>query len=113
MGRLVLLSVDGLRPDIYRAPESRHRFPNLAALEKAGASAEAVETIYPTTTYPAHATIVTGLPPRAHGIYSHLASLDPTEKARPWCWFAPRCGRRHCGTWRAPAAAGPPPSVGR
>ncbi|HMD83746.1 MAG TPA: ectonucleotide pyrophosphatase/phosphodiesterase, partial [Terriglobia bacterium] len=87
-GRLVLLSVDGLRPDIYRAPERRHRFPNLVALEKAGASAEAVETIYPSTTYPAHATIVTGLPPRAHGIYSHLASLDPTEKARPWCWFA-------------------------
>jgi predicted AlkP superfamily pyrophosphatase or phosphodiesterase len=58
------------------------------ALEKEGASAEAVETIYPSTTYPAHATIVTGLPPRAHGIYSHLASLDPTEKARPWCWFA-------------------------
>jgi len=86
--RLVLLSVDGLRPDIYRAPKRRHRFPNLAALDKAGASAEAVESIYPTTTYPAHATMVTGLPPRAHGIYSHLASLDPTEKARPWCWFA-------------------------
>jgi len=87
-GRLVVLSVDGLRPDIYRAPESRHRFPNLAAIEKAGASAEAVESVYPSTTYPGHATIVTGLPPRDHGIYSHLASLDPTEKARPWCWFA-------------------------
>ena len=86
--RLVLLSVDGLRPAVYCAPERRHRFPNLAALEKTGASAEAVESIYPTTTYPAHATIVTGLPPRAHGIYSHLASLDPTEKARSWCWFA-------------------------
>ena len=87
--RLIVLSVDGLRPDIYRAPESRHRFPHLAALEEAGASAEAVESIYPSTTYPAHATIVTGLSPRDHGIYSHLASLDPTEKARPWCWFAP------------------------
>jgi predicted AlkP superfamily pyrophosphatase or phosphodiesterase len=86
--RLVVLSVDGLRPDLYRAPGFRHRFPNLATLEKAGASAQAVESIYPTTTYPAHATIVTGLPPRAHGIYSHLASLDPTEKARQWCWFA-------------------------
>ena len=87
--RLIVLSVDGLRPDIYRAPEWRMRFPNLVALEKAGASAQAVESIYPSTTYPAHATIVTGLPPRTHGIYSHLASLDPTEKARPWCWFAP------------------------
>ncbi len=86
--KLIVLSVDGLRPDIYRAPEMRRRFPNLNELEKAGASAESVETVYPSTTYPAHATIVTGVAPRAHGIYSHLASLDPTEKARPWCWFA-------------------------
>jgi predicted AlkP superfamily pyrophosphatase or phosphodiesterase len=117
MGRLVLLSVDGLRPDIYRAAEMRQRFPNLAAIEKAGASAEAVETIYPSTTYPAHATIVTGLPPRAHGVYSHLASLDPTEKARPWCWFAPilkapalwdvaRASRRRTAALSWPVSAG-------
>lgn len=30
----------------YRAPECRHPFPNLLALEKAHASAEAVESIY-------------------------------------------------------------------
>ena len=86
--RLIVLSVDGLRPEIYRVPERQKRFPNFVSLEKAGAAAEAVETIYPSTTYPAHATIVTGAPPRVHGIYSHLASLDPTERARPWCWFA-------------------------
>jgi predicted AlkP superfamily pyrophosphatase or phosphodiesterase len=86
--KLVVLSIDGLRPAVYRTPERIHRFPNLAALEGSGASADAVESIYPTTTYPAHATIVTGLPPRAHGIYSHLASLDPTQKVRPWSWFA-------------------------
>jgi predicted AlkP superfamily pyrophosphatase or phosphodiesterase len=117
MGRLILLSVDGLRPDIYRAPESSPRFPNLVALEKAGASAEAVETIYPSTTYPAHATIVTGVAPRTHGIYSHLASLDPTEKARPWCWFAPvlkaptlwdlaRASRRRTAALSWPVTAG-------
>lgn len=86
--KLVLLSVDGLHPQVYRSAELRGRFPNLAEVESAGASAESVETIYPSTTYPAHATIVTGLPPRSHGIYSHLASLDPTDKHRPWCWFA-------------------------
>jgi len=102
--RLVVLSLDGLRPDIYRAPESSHRFPNLAAIEKEGASAEAVESIYPSTTYPAHATIVTGLPPCAHGIYSHLASLDPTEKARPWCWFA--AGLRAPALWNVARASG-------
>jgi len=115
--KLVLLSLDGLRPDIYRARGMDQRFPNLAALEKAGASAEAVETIYPSTTYPAHSTIVTGLPPRAHGVYSHLASLDPTEKARPWCWFAPvlkapalwdvaRASRRRTAALSWPVSAG-------
>ena len=115
--RLVVLSVDGLRPDIYRAAESRHRFPHLNALEASGASAEAVESIYPTTTYPAHATIVTGVPPRVHGVYSHLASLDPTEKARPWCWFAPalqvpalwdvaRASRRRTAALSWPVSAG-------
>ncbi len=118
-GRVVLLSVDGLKPGIYRAPESSHRFPNLLELEKAGASAESVETIYPSTTYPAHATIVTGVPPRTHGVYSHLASLDPTEKARPWYWYsrvlrAPalwdvaRASRRRTAALSWPVSAGAP-----
>jgi len=87
--RLIVLSVDGMRPDFYRRPkEFGLKVPNLLELVKVGASADLVESVYPTTTYPAHATLVTGVPPREHGIYSHLASLDPTEKARPWCWFA-------------------------
>jgi predicted AlkP superfamily pyrophosphatase or phosphodiesterase len=78
-----------MRPDFYRRPkEFGLKIPNLLELVERGASADAVESIYPTTTYPAHATLVTGVPPSTHGIYSHLASLDPTEKARPWCWFA-------------------------
>ena len=94
--RLVVLSVDGMRPDFYRWPkEFGLNIPNLRQLVEEGASADLVESVYPSTTYPAHATLVTGAPPSAHGIYSHLASLDPTEKARPWCWFA--------GTLRVPA----------
>ena len=85
----MVLSVDGMRPDFYRRPRDYGlKIPTLLGLVQSGASADAVESIYPTTTYPAHATLVTGVPPREHGIYSHLASLDPTEKARPWCWFA-------------------------
>ncbi len=87
--RLIVISVDGMRPDFYRRPDELGvRVPNLRKLVQSGASADAVESIYPSTTYPAHATLVTGVPPRVHGIYSHLASLDPGEKARPWMWFA-------------------------
>ena len=86
---LIVISLDGVRADLCRrTEESGLRLPNLRDLMATGASAEAVETIYPSTTYPAHATLVTGVPPRIHGIYSHLASLDPTERARPWHWFA-------------------------
>jgi len=87
--RLVVLCVDGMHPDFYRrTAELRPKVPNIQALALAGASADAMESVYPSTTYPAHATLVTGTPPRVHGIYSHLASLDPTDPARPWHWFA-------------------------
>jgi predicted AlkP superfamily pyrophosphatase or phosphodiesterase len=78
-----------MHPDLCRcASELGLKVPNLLELVERGASAEAVESVFPTTTYPAHATLMTGVTPNAHGIYSHLASLDPTEKARPWHWFA-------------------------
>jgi predicted AlkP superfamily pyrophosphatase or phosphodiesterase len=87
--RLIVLSVDGMHPDFYRrAKDFDVKIPNILGLVESGASADAVESVYPSTTYPAHATLVTGVPPRVHGIYSHLASLDPTETARPWHWFA-------------------------
>jgi predicted AlkP superfamily pyrophosphatase or phosphodiesterase len=116
--RLVLLSADGLRPDFYRrAKDFKLKVPNLLRLVESGASADAVESVYPTTTYPAHATLVTGVPPRLHGIYSHLASLDPTEKARPWCWFAqamrvPTLWDVARATGRKTAAIGWPVSAG-
>jgi len=78
-----------MRPDFYRQPRDVGlKIPNILDLIESGASADAVESVYPSTTYPAHATLVTGVLPRVHGIYSHLASLDPTETARPWHWFA-------------------------
>jgi predicted AlkP superfamily pyrophosphatase or phosphodiesterase len=87
--RAIVLSADGMRPDFYRrADKLGLKLPNLRKLVESGASADTVESVYPSTTYPAHATLVTGVRPRKHGIYSHLASLDPTEKARPWAWFA-------------------------
>ncbi|MCL5005867.1 MAG: ectonucleotide pyrophosphatase/phosphodiesterase [Acidobacteria bacterium] len=87
--RVVVVSADGMRPDFYRsASKFGLKIPNLRKLVVSGASADTVESVYPSTTYPAHATLVTGVLPRKHGIYSHLASLDPTDKARPWTWFA-------------------------
>ena len=94
-----------MRPDFYRRAKDNHlAIPNILELVATGASADAVESVYPSTTYPAHATLVTGVPPRAHGIYSHLASLDPTDPARSWHWFAPPL--RVPALWSAAQATG-------
>ncbi len=107
-----------MRPDFYRkAGDFGLKIPHILKLVETGASADAVQSVYPTTTYPAHATLVTGVPPSVHGIYSHLASLDPTEKSRPWTWFA--AGIRVPTLWdvgratgRKTAAVGWPVSAG-
>lgn len=102
---LIVLSVDGLRPELALSPdEFGLRVPNLRQLVASGTCAAKVVSVCPTTTYPAHATLVTGVPPRVHGVYSHLASRDPTERARPWNWFASTI--RVPTLWDAARAAG-------
>jgi predicted AlkP superfamily pyrophosphatase or phosphodiesterase len=87
--RLVVVSIDGLRSELLLRPDDfKLKIPTLRKLISMGASAKGVESVFPSTTYPAHATLVTGVPPRVHGIYSHLDSRDPSASARPWHWFA-------------------------
>jgi predicted AlkP superfamily pyrophosphatase or phosphodiesterase len=107
-----------MRPDFYRHPKNFGlKIPHILELVESGASADSVEGVYPSTTYPSHATLVTGVRPRQHGIYSHLASLDPTEKARPWTWFAraisvPTLWDAACSSGRKTAAIAWPVSAG-
>src|SRR5579875_2914329 len=92
--RTVILSADGMRPDFYRHPKKFGlKIPNILELVESGASADSAEGIYPSTTYPSHAPLVTGVRPRQHGIYSHLASLAPTTKAPPRTRSARAVGR--------------------
>jgi predicted AlkP superfamily pyrophosphatase or phosphodiesterase len=87
--RLVVLSIDGLMPEAYTAPD-RHGLmvPNLRRMVARGASASGVTSIFPTVTYPAHTTLATGAPPAVHGITSNRA-LDVDEKNQGgWRWYA-------------------------
>ena len=63
---VLLFSVDGLRPEIYR--DERWPAPVLQQLARGGAFALAVRSVFPALTYPAHATLVTGVLPARHGI---------------------------------------------
>jgi predicted AlkP superfamily pyrophosphatase or phosphodiesterase len=64
---VLLVSLAGLGADRYRGA-SAASMPALAALAKAGVAADAVEGVTPASVYPAHATLVTGALPAAHGI---------------------------------------------
>ncbi|PYV02883.1 MAG: hypothetical protein DMG26_10465, partial [Acidobacteria bacterium] len=85
---VVVISVDGMGASFYAAPRPGLRIPNIRRLMEGGSYAEGVEGVYPTVTYPAHTTLVTGRPPAEHGVYSNLASREPGKNAGDWFWFA-------------------------
>lgn len=62
--RVVIISIDGLRPDaIDLAP-----MPTLQEIMKTGAYSLEAQTVTPSTTLPAHASMLSGLCPSAHGV---------------------------------------------
>jgi predicted AlkP superfamily pyrophosphatase or phosphodiesterase len=86
---LLLISVDGMRPDyVLKADEHRLKIPNLRRLLANGAHASGVRGVIPTVTYPSHTTILTGVWPDKHGIYSNVVP-DPLDKnSEGWYWYA-------------------------
>jgi predicted AlkP superfamily pyrophosphatase or phosphodiesterase len=73
---VLLISLDGFRFD-YAA---RDHAANLLALGKSGVTAKALIPSFPTTTFPNHYTIVTGLYPAHHGIVDN-SFWDPERQA--------------------------------
>jgi hypothetical protein len=64
--RVLVISVDGLRPDaIFVAPA-----PHLLELACRGAYSWQAETITPSMTVPAHASMVSGFLPDVHGLFN-------------------------------------------
>lgn len=60
--------------------------PNFKYLIQNGAYSSNVETVYPSLTYPAHTTIVTGNYPKNHGIINNTL-LQPKMKSPDWFWY--------------------------
>jgi arylsulfatase A-like enzyme len=62
--RVLILSIDGLRPDaIYAAP-----MPNLIALMQNSAYTLTAQTVYPSVTLVSHASMLVGVCPSKHGV---------------------------------------------
>jgi len=87
--RVILLSIDALRADYLHKPDQFGlKIPTLRKLVQRGAHAQSLVSVWPTVTYPAHATMVTGVPPATHGIITN-APYDPKGlKDDAWHWYA-------------------------
>lgn len=82
--QIVVISIDGLRSDYLT---SSANIPTLRALAARGAHG-ALKSIWPTVTYPAHTTLVTGAVPSKHGIVNNLP-FDPLgQNLDGWYWYA-------------------------
>ena len=83
--KVILVSIDGLRPEFYR--DTRWPMPTLRMIARRGATAVRVRGVYPSVTYPSHTTLVTGALPARHGIY-YNAPFEPKGKTGAWYWYA-------------------------
>ncbi|HVP00795.1 MAG TPA: ectonucleotide pyrophosphatase/phosphodiesterase [Bryobacteraceae bacterium] len=86
---LVVVSIDGMRPDyVLKADEHGLKIPHLRRILKDGAHATGVRGVLPTVTYPSHTTILTGVWPAKHRIYSNVV-FDPFDlNLAGWMWYA-------------------------
>lgn len=64
---VILISIDGLRPDFYM--DDNWPAPNLQRLANNGVRSNGVRGVFPSVTYPSHTSIITGALPASHGIY--------------------------------------------
>jgi predicted AlkP superfamily pyrophosphatase or phosphodiesterase len=98
---IVIISIDGMRPEFYL--DDAWAAPELRALLKAGSHAWAAEGVFPTITYPNHATIVTGVRPARHGV---LSNTIPTPAGTRGHWYEEMTDFRASPIWDWARAAG-------
>lgn len=83
MRKLVVISVDSLFTSDLEVVKDLAGFKEI--LEDS-VVVKNIECIYPTLTYPCHATIMTGHYPEGHGIH-HNEILDPEHYNENWYWY--------------------------
>lgn len=98
---VVLVSIDALRPEFYL--EEASPAPTLRQLARGGAHARAVESVFPTVTYPNHATIATGVRPARHGVAFNVLFDPEGERGR---WYEEAADLQVPPIWEWARAAG-------
>jgi hypothetical protein len=98
---VLVVSIDGLGRDYL--DDTAHALPTLKSLAESGVVARSLVSVWPSSTYPAHATMVTGVSPARHGIVNNVV-FDPLGRNDGgWYWYATDI---HAGTlWDVAASA--------
>lgn len=82
--KLIVLSIDSLFDEDMELLWTLPNFKKI--LDKGSYAKGGMRSVYPSFTYPAHASIITGTWPQYHGIY-HNERLDPGNPAPDWYWY--------------------------
>ena len=98
---LILVSLDALRPAFYLDPS--FPAPALRALVADGSHARAAESVFPTVTYPSHATIATGVRPARHGVAFNILFDRASGRSR---WYEEEADLKAPPLWAWARAAG-------
>ncbi|MCG8417570.1 MAG: alkaline phosphatase family protein [Proteobacteria bacterium] len=102
--RVVVISIDGLRPELYLDPAAHGvSLPALTGLARRGVHARGVRGVVPTVTYPSHTTMVTGMRPAGHGIVTNYR-FDESGRFINWYWEAEAISATTL--WQSARAAG-------
>ncbi|MFL0196580.1 ectonucleotide pyrophosphatase/phosphodiesterase [Clostridium sp. WILCCON 0269] len=80
---LYIISLDGLSSLDF---EYISNLPNFKSFLATASYCKNVYSVYPTLTYPAHVSIVTGKYPKNHGIINNTL-LQPNRKCPDWYWY--------------------------
>lgn len=78
---VILISIDGLRPEMYR--DKIWPTPNLQKLVKHGVYADHMTSVFPAYTYSSHTAMVTGALPARSGVYFN----QPKGSKGDWYWY--------------------------
>lgn len=82
---VVIISIDGLRPEFYL--DRTWPAPTVQLMAREGAHAKGVRTVFPSVTYPSHTTLVTGALPARHGVLFNTP-FEPAGETGRWYWEA-------------------------
>ncbi len=98
---VVLISIDGLRPEFYL--DTSWPAPMIQQMARQGTRARGATGVYPSVTYPTHTSIITGALPIRHGIF-YNSPFEPGGSTGRWYWEADAI--RLPTLWDAVRAAG-------